>query len=31
MHSITRQDVPIAIADGGVELRVLDQDGMMVG
>jgi len=31
MRCIPRQDVPVAIADGGVEVRVLDQDGMMVG
>ena len=31
MRSIPRQDVPVAIADGDVEVRVLDQDGMMVG
>jgi hypothetical protein len=31
MRSFARQDVPVAIADGDVEVRVLDQDGMMVG
>jgi hypothetical protein len=31
MHSIPRQDVPVAIAAGGVEVRVLDQDGIMAG
>jgi hypothetical protein len=31
MRSIPRQDVPVAIADGGLEVRVLDQDGLMVG
>src|SRR5688500_3587893 len=31
MRSIPRQDVPVAIADGDVEVRVLDQAGMMVG
>jgi len=31
MRSIPRQDVPVAIADGDVEVRVLDQDGIMVG
>ena len=31
MRSIPRHDVPVAIADGGVEVRVLDQDGLMVG
>lgn len=31
MRSIPFQDVPVAIADGGVEVRVLDQDGIMVG
>jgi hypothetical protein len=31
MRSIPRQDVPVAIADGGVEVRALDQDGLMVG
>lgn len=31
MRSIPRQDVPVAIADGELEVRVLDQDGMMVG
>jgi hypothetical protein len=31
MRSMPRQDVPIAIADGDVEVRVLDQSGMMVG
>ena len=31
MRSIPRQDVPVVIADGDVEVRVLDQDGMMVG
>jgi hypothetical protein len=31
MRAIAREDVPVAIADGGVEVRVLDQDGLMVG
>ena len=31
MRSIPRHDVPVAIADGDVEVRVLDQDGLMVG
>lgn len=31
MRCIPREDVPVAIADGDVEVRVLDQDGMMVG
>jgi hypothetical protein len=31
MRSIPRQDVPVAIADGDLEVRVLDQDGLMVG
>jgi hypothetical protein len=31
MRSIPLQDIPTAIADGGVEVRVLDQDGIMVG
>lgn len=31
MRAISRRDVPIVIADGGVEIRVLDQAGMMVG
>src|SRR5688572_32438297 len=31
MRSIPRHDVPVAIADGDVEVRVLDQAGMMVG
>ena len=31
MHSIPLQDIPTAVADGGVEVRVLDQDGIMVG
>jgi hypothetical protein len=31
MRCIPRHDVPVAIADGDVEVRVLDQDGLMVG
>ena len=31
MRSIPREDVPVAIAAGDVEVRVLDQDGLMVG
>ena len=31
MRSIPRQDVPVAITDGDLEVRVLDQAGMMVG
>ncbi len=31
MRSIPRHAVPVAIADGGLEVRVLDQDGLMVG
>jgi hypothetical protein len=31
MRSIPRQDLPVAIAAGGVEVRVLDQDGISVG
>jgi len=31
MRAIPRQDVPVAIADGDVEVRVLDQEGLMVG
>ncbi|HEV2777235.1 MAG TPA: hypothetical protein VGV90_16725, partial [Solirubrobacteraceae bacterium] len=31
MRCIPREDVPVAIADGGVEVRVVDQEGLMVG
>ena len=31
MRSIPRHYVPVAIADGDVEVRVHDQDGLMVG
>jgi hypothetical protein len=31
MRCIPREDVPVAIAGGGVEVRVLDQEGLMVG
>jgi len=31
MRSISRQDMPVVVADGDLEVRVLDQDGMMVG
>jgi hypothetical protein len=31
MRAISRQDAPVAVADSGVEVRVLDQAGMMVG
>ena len=31
MRSIPRQDVPVVVADGDLEVRVLDQDGIMVG
>lgn len=31
MRSIKRQDVPVVIVDGDLEVRVLDQAGLMVG
>jgi len=31
MRCIPREDVPVAIAGDGVEVRVLDQEGLMVG
>ena len=31
MHRIPRQDVPVAIADGELEVRVQDHAGLMVG
>jgi hypothetical protein len=31
MQSLPRADVPVAIADGGVEVRVKDVEGLMVG
>ncbi len=31
MHRICRNDVPVAIADGDLEVRVQDEAGMMVG
>jgi hypothetical protein len=31
MQSLPRADVPVAIADGAVELRVKDVEGLMVG
>jgi hypothetical protein len=30
MRSIAREDVPFAIDDGGVELRVRDEEGLSV-
>lgn len=31
MRSIPREDVPVAIADGDVEIRVQEHEGLMVG
>ncbi len=31
MHSLKREDVPVVVADGELEVRVLDQEGLMVG
>jgi hypothetical protein len=31
MQSISRQDVPVTIADGDLEVRTKDVDGLMVG
>jgi hypothetical protein len=31
MRAIPREDVPVVIADGDLEIRVLDQDGISVG
>lgn len=31
MQSIARQDVPVVIADGALEVRVQDHEGLMVG
>ncbi len=31
MRSIPREDVPVVIADGNLEVRLLDQDGLSIG
>jgi hypothetical protein len=31
MRSISREDVPVVIADNGVEVRLRDEDGLSVG